>query len=170
MHTCFIIVSLTHLSTHTDTYIENRLASPLPRSPPRPHRPGSSGGLAPGRSDRLVGRPQSSIRGQSSSRSCIPGSWGGADWQGGNTNRPGSNPHPSGIAGVKDYIQSGSIGHQWMHIVDMVCLSSCAFLSVSLFEKNWLEVHYKTSKLIRRMKFTLLTSINTIGWYTLAYF
>lgn len=98
---------------------------------PRPHRPGSSRGLASGRFNWLLGRPQSSAGGQGSSGSGIPGSWGGVDWQSGNTNRPGSNLHPSGIVGVKDYIQSGSIGHQWTHAVDTVwahvslCLSKC---------------------------------------------
>lgn len=137
MHACFIILLLTHLGSHTHThiYIENQSASPLPRSPPRPHRPLSSGGLAPGRSDRLVGWPQSSVRGHSWIRSCIPGSWGGVEWQGGNTNRPAL-PHPSGIVGVKNYIQSGSIGHRWLHIV-----GSCFFLSALPLEKNRLEVH-----------------------------
>lgn len=86
---------------------------------------------------RLAGRravePQSSVRGQSWSQSCITGSWGHVDWQRGNTDRPGSNPHPSGIVGVKDYIQSGSIGHRWMHIDGTaVRMSSCGSVHVAL--------------------------------------
>lgn len=52
MHPCFIIFHTdaferTRTYTHICIYIENQRASPLPRSPPRPHRPPASWGLAP---------------------------------------------------------------------------------------------------------------------------
>lgn len=86
----------------------------------------------------LPGWPQSSVRGQSWIPSSIPGSGDSVEWQGGNTSRPGSLA-PSGIVGVKNYIQSGSIGHRCLHIVVSELV---LFVSTGLFKK---KVRYQIS-------------------------
>lgn len=97
MRACFIILSQMHMNTYA--FLKKKKAAPLLRSPPRPHRSASSGGLAPSQPDWLL-RPAAEER-QGSQLKPEPYSWqqGGVDWQWENTNRTGSNANPSGIVG-----------------------------------------------------------------------